>query len=179
MTAPKESERLAKRAIENAGFEVHDANIIFRANCKNIDLVVYGKTEAIYVQVKSSERPAGKDNIIIDGSPWTEDQLYRDAPIYNRHCDYEAKFVVLVDIESRSSPEFYVVEPDRLSQMVRKIGRDFADKPKRDGAKRSIGFRKELPKKDLDPWRSAWHLLGEPKEDREWVDAPRVGRELT
>ena len=50
--------------------------------------------------------------------------------------------------------------------------------------------RKALPKEDLGQWLNAWHLLGEPvrqpdktnsaqpKEDREWVDAPRVGREL-
>lgn len=67
-----------------AGFEVHDANIVIRANCPNIDLIVYGKEQAIYVQVKSSERPAGKDQIIIEGSPWTDAQLYRNEAIYNK-----------------------------------------------------------------------------------------------
>ena len=156
MTTPKESEKLAQRAIEVAGFDVHDANVIFRANCKNIDLVVYGKKEAIYVQVKSSERPAGKDSIIIDGSPWTEDQLYRNEPIYNKHCDFEARLIVLVDVTTRSAPAFYVVPPEELSRSVRKIGRAFAKKPKRDGTPRSIHFRKELPKDDLQEWRDAW-----------------------
>lgn len=162
MTASKRSERLAMRAIEDEGFGVHDANIIFRANCENIDLVVYGKKEAIYVQVKSSERPASKDCITVDGSPWTEDQLYRDAPIYNKHSDFEARFVVLVDIQIRSTPAFYIVPPDELSKLVRKKSRVFAEKPKRDGTKRSINFRKELPKEELQEWLNAWHLLGEP-----------------
>jgi hypothetical protein len=162
MAAPKESERLAKRAIEDAGFDVHDANIIFLANCKNIDLVVYGKREAIYVQVKSTERPAGKGNIIVDGSPWTEGQLNGKEPIFNKHCDFEARYIVLVDMTTRSAPEFYVVSPGRLSQLVRRIGRAFAMKPKRDGTPRSIGFRKELPKALLREGLNAWHLLGEP-----------------
>ena len=40
MTDSKESEIIAKRAIEDLGFDVHDANIVFRANCPNIDLIV-------------------------------------------------------------------------------------------------------------------------------------------
>jgi hypothetical protein len=162
MTASKESEIMAKRAIEDVGFDVHDANIIFDANCKNIDLVVYGKEEAIYVQVKSSERPAGKDYIIIDGSPWTEGQLNRNEAIYNKHDHFKAKFVVLVDIANRSTPAFYVVSPDELTKLVRKKGRAFAKKPKRDGNKRSINFRKELSKEELRKWLNAWYLLGEP-----------------
>ena len=97
---------------------------------------------------------------------------------------------MLVDITTRSAPEFYVVSPDKLSQLVRRIGRKFAKKPKRDGTRRSIGFRKELPKALVQEWQNAWRLLGEPrgrpnetgspqpKEDREWVDAPKVGRKL-
>jgi hypothetical protein len=57
----------ARRAIEDHGFVVHDANIIFRQNCPNIDLVVYAQTCAFYVQVKSSKKPAGANSVIIDG----------------------------------------------------------------------------------------------------------------
>jgi hypothetical protein len=39
----------ARRAIEDQGFVVHDANVLFRANCPNIDLVVFGKNAATYV----------------------------------------------------------------------------------------------------------------------------------
>jgi Holliday junction resolvase-like predicted endonuclease len=167
MTESAVSEKLARNAIEKAGFEVHDANIVFRANCPNIDLVVYGKEQAIYVQVKSSRNPAGKNCITIDGSPWTDGQLYKDAAIYNKHDDFKAKLVVLVDIEAGGSPEFYVVPPDELERSVRRKGQEFAGKLKRDGTKRSINFRKELPKEDLSRWLSAWHLLGEPRKQSE------------
>jgi len=163
-----ESEKLARNAIEKAGFEVHNANIVFRANCPNIDLVVYGKEQAIYVQVKSSKNPAGKNCITIDGSPWTEGQLYQDGAIYNKHNDFKAKLVVLVDIGASNSPQFYVVPPDELEKAVRRKGREFADKLKKDGTKRSISFRKELPKEDLSTWLSAWHLLGEPRRPPEY-----------
>ena len=50
-------------------------------NCPNIDLVVCAQNGASYVQVKSSENPAGADSVIIDGFPWTEAQLhYLDHP---------------------------------------------------------------------------------------------------
>jgi Holliday junction resolvase-like predicted endonuclease len=177
-------EQLARNAIEGAGFKVHDANILFHSNCPNIDLVVYGREQAIYVQVKSLRRPAGKDGITVDGSPWTQQQLYEDATIYNKREGFMAKFVILVDLATDDSPTFYVAPPDELEDIARKKGRAFASKLKRDGTERSIGFRKELTKEELRPWLNAWHLLGEPtlspqpQEDREWVDAPRVGREL-
>ena len=138
-----------------AGFEVHDANIVFRANCPNIDLIVYGKEQAIYVQVKSSERPAGKDQIIIEGSPWTDAQLYRNEAIYNKKDGFKAKLIALVDIANRSTPAFYVVSPEELTKLVRKKGRSFAKKPKRDGNRRSIHFRKELSKEELRKWLNA------------------------
>jgi hypothetical protein len=53
----------ARRAIEDHGFVVHDANIIFRQNCPNIDLVVYAQAGAFYMQVKSSKKPAGANTI--------------------------------------------------------------------------------------------------------------------
>jgi hypothetical protein len=183
-------EKLARFVIETLGFEAHDANVLFDSNCPNIDLVVYGKDQAIYVQVKSSRRPASKDCITIDGSPWTKGQLYHDDPIYNKRDGFKAKLVVLVDLAAGDCPAFYVAPPDELERIARKKGRRFASKLKRDGTERSIGFRKELTNEDLRPWLNAWHLLGEPaaesdkansaqpKEDREWVDAPRVGREL-
>ena len=62
----------ARRAIEDQGFVAHDANVLFRANCPDIDLVVFGKTAATYVQVKASQKPAGSDTVIVDGSPWTD-----------------------------------------------------------------------------------------------------------
>ena len=49
----------ARRAIEDQGFVAHDANVLFRANCPNIDLVVFGKDAATYVQVKSSQKRSG------------------------------------------------------------------------------------------------------------------------
>ena len=162
MTGSAEAEKLARNAMEKAGFEVHDANIVFRSNCPNIDLIVYGKEQAVYVQVKSSKKPAGKNCILIDGSPWTEEQLNGDEAIYNKHDHYKAKFVVLVNLENRSTPAFYVAPPDELTTLVRKKGQAFAKKPKRDGNKRSIHFRKELSKEELRKWLNAWHLLGEP-----------------
>ena len=65
----KSKEIQARRAIEDRGFRVHDANIVFGENCQNIDLIVYSKDMAQYVQVKSSENPASKDGVVIDGSP--------------------------------------------------------------------------------------------------------------
>ena len=158
---------------------VHDANILFHDNVPSIDLVVYGREQAVYVQVKSSRNPAGKDCITVDGSPWTEEQLHRDAPIYNKHDGFKARFIVLVDLTAGNSPSFYVVQPHELECAAREKARIFASKLKKDGTQRSIGFRKELAKEDLRPWLNAWHLLGEPtRQDREWVDAPKVGREL-
>jgi len=40
----------ARHAIEEHGFVAQDANVLFRANCPNIDLVVFGKNAATYVQ---------------------------------------------------------------------------------------------------------------------------------
>ena len=77
---------------------VHDANVLFGANCKNIDLVVFGKTGAFYVQVKSSEKPAGKDCVVIDGSAWNNEQLYEGAPLFNKDDKFfQAGLVVIVD----------------------------------------------------------------------------------
>lgn len=76
-------EMQARRAIEDRGFTVLDANIVFRANCPNIDAIVFGRRGASYVQIKSSTKPAGADTVVVDGSVWTREQLYESASIYN------------------------------------------------------------------------------------------------
>ena len=152
----------ARRAIEDHGFAVHDANILFRANCPNIDIVVFGKTKAFYIQVKSSEKPASKDSVVIDGSPWTEAQLREGAPIFNKHCDeghYDASLIFILDRTQDGNTNFYIVPPKKLEELVRATAMTFADKPKRDGSPRSIKFRKELSRDTLKSWRDAWHLL--------------------
>ena len=70
----------ARHAIEEHGFVAQDANVLFRANCPNIDLVVFGKNAATYVQIKSSQKPSGPDTVIVDGSTWSEDQLRNGGP---------------------------------------------------------------------------------------------------
>jgi Holliday junction resolvase-like predicted endonuclease len=158
----QDKEKQARRAIEDRGFVVHDANVIFRANCPNIDLIVYGKTRAVYVQVKSSTTPATKDGVVIHGSPWTRAQLYDGAPLYNQHQnpeDYDASLVVIVDQQKSGARNFYIAPPKALEDLVRPRGIDFADRPKRDGTRRSINFRKELPREALAPWLEAWHLF--------------------
>ncbi len=155
------SEQLAKRWIEDHGFDVHDANIVFRTNCPNIDLIVYGKHRAIYVQTKSSEIPAGKDCVVIDGSPWSKEQLYNGAPIFNKIDHFQAAFVIIVDKNKDGGVQFYVAPPGDLEPLVRARGVEWAEKPKRNGDPRSIGFRKELPREALSQWRDAWHLFGE------------------
>jgi Holliday junction resolvase-like predicted endonuclease len=68
----------ARRAIEDHGFVVHDANIIFRQNCPNIDLVVYAQDHAFYVQVKSSKRPAGEAQMVM----FVEDRGHRRRVVH-------------------------------------------------------------------------------------------------
>jgi hypothetical protein len=59
----------ARRAIEDrCGLVVHEANIILRSNCPNIDLVAFAYSSPIYVQVKSSEKPASRDHVTISGA---------------------------------------------------------------------------------------------------------------
>lgn len=159
----REKEWQARRWIEDQGFSVHDANIVFRENCRNIDLIVYGKYGANFAQTKSSTNAAGLDHVVIDGSPWTEQQLYEEAPIFNKHNDFMAKFIILVDTRKDGTVDFYVAPPRELEERLRVHGIAIAEKPKRDGMRRSIGFRKELPRTDLSSWLNAWHLFGEPR----------------
>ena len=162
LIAGNEKETLAQRAIEDQGFVVHNANIVFRHNCRNIDLIVYSKTGATYIQVKSSSKPAGHNSVLIEGSPWTQEQLYQSAPIFNKHDGFHASFVVIVDTSKTRDPAFYVAPPNELERLVRSAGLEFAKKPKKDMTERSIKFRKELPKSVLEKWRGAWYLLGDP-----------------
>jgi Holliday junction resolvase-like predicted endonuclease len=152
----------ARRAIEDHGFVVHDANIIFRQNCPNIDLVVYAQACAFYVQVKSSKKPAGANSVIIDGSPWTSEQLYDGAPIFNKHDHLRCNLVVILDTLKTGETHFYIAPPKELEKLVRPLARKLAKRPKRDGSERSIRFRKELPRALLTQWREAWHLFGAP-----------------
>lgn len=161
MRRGRHGEILARRAIEDLGFAVHDANIIFSANCPNIDLVVFAKTRALYLQVKWSEKPASRNAITIDGSPWTDGQLHGAAPIFNKHDHYQATLVMLVDKMRDSKIDFYLAPPESLESLVRERAVAFAARPKRDGTTRSMNFRKELPRELLTPWHNAWHLLGE------------------
>jgi len=152
----------ARRAIEDQGFTVLDANIVFRANCPNIDAIVFTKTEAFYVQIKSSTRPAGSDSVIVEGTTWTREQLYENAPIFNKHANhFQARLIVIVDTTKTGETDFYIAPPSELEKLARERGREFAARPKRDGTQRSIAFRKELPRAALARWRNAWHLLGE------------------
>jgi Holliday junction resolvase-like predicted endonuclease len=145
-------ERKAKRWLEDRGYTVHDANILFAANCPNIDLVVYGQHKAVYVQVKSSSKPAGKGCVVVDGSPWTDQQLYGEAPIYNKQDGFCASLVIIVHSATEGETEFFAVPPERLEQLLRPLALAWADKHTRDGRKRSIKFRKELPHDVLLPW---------------------------
>ncbi len=154
-------EKVAKRAIEDNGFVVHDANIIFGVNCPNIDLVVYAQNGASYVQVKSSKNPAGADCVIVDGSTWTKEQLHH-LPIFNKHDHFRCSLVVIVDTLRTGETDFYIAPPGDLEKLLRRRGRKLAARPKRDGTARSINFRKELPRSVLRKWRQAWRLFGEP-----------------
>jgi len=145
----------ARRAIEDHGFVVHDANIIFRQNCPNIDLVVYAQTRAFYVQVKSSKKPAGANSVIIDGSPWTREQLYDGAPIFNKHDHLRCELVVILDTLKTGETHFYIAPPKELEKLVRPRARKLAKRPKRDDSERSIAFRKELPRALLMQWAAA------------------------
>lgn len=156
----KNAEIAARRAIEDrCGYIVHDANIILQTNCPNVDLIVFAPDAPIYVQIKSSESPAGRNCVVVDGSPWTDGQLHCDEPIFNRHDHYKAKLIIVVDRQNTDETNFYIAPPAQLEALLRPRAQQWASTPKRDGTKRSIRFRKELPKDTLAHWRDAWHLF--------------------
>ena len=123
----------ARRAAEDRGFVACDANVLFRANCPNIDLIVFAKNAASYVQVKSSQNPAASDTVVIDGSPWTHDQLRNGAPIFNKHDGFKASLILVVDTRKTGETEYYIAPPEELERLVLPLARAFADRPKRDG----------------------------------------------
>jgi hypothetical protein len=156
----KRAEVEARRAIEDrCGLVVHDANIILRANCPNIDLIVFADDAPVYVQVKSSEKPASKDHVIISGAPWTEAELYRGEPIFNKHDGWKAALVMILDRVTADQTDYYIAPPEELERLVRPRAAQQAAKPKKDGQVRSIAFRKELPRDVLKPWKEAWHFV--------------------
>jgi len=116
-------------------------------------------TPPVYVQVKSSERPATKDGVIVSGAPWTEGELYHGEPIFNKHDRWKAGLIMILDRVTPERTDYYIAPPYQLQQLLRPRAELFAAKPKRDGQPRSIAFRKELPRTMLAPWKDAWHLL--------------------
>ena len=162
MKPHKSAEHAARNAIEALGFTVHDANILFDANCPNIDLVAFGKNGARYIQVKLSSRPATKGGAIVDGSPWTEEQLFKNAPVFNKRDDApHAHLVMVAHRDDAGDYTFYVIPPKALLSLMLPIARAFARKPKRDGNRRKM-FRKEIPLAKLARYKNAWRYLGEP-----------------
>jgi hypothetical protein len=155
----RRAEREARRAIEDhCDLVVHDANVLLRANCPNIDFVVLAPAAPVYVQVKSSEKPASKDHVTISGAPWTEGELYRGEPIFNKHASWQAGIIFILDRVTPNLTDYYIAPPDALERLVRPRAELFAVKPKH-GHPRSIAFRKQLPREMLKPWKNAWHLL--------------------
>jgi len=142
MTEWREKEVAARRAIENRGFIVHSANVLFGENCPNIDLVVYARDRATYVQVKSSHRAAGKDRVIVDGSPWTEETLLEKQPLFNRHAHLRAALIMVVDHQKGDRIDYYLVPPPILEDLARRRGLEWYNKRKKDGEQRSIASRK-------------------------------------
>jgi hypothetical protein len=172
MKAHKLAERAVKRAIEDRGFVVHDANLLIDANCPNIDLVAFGKKSAKYVQVKLSSKPATKEGTVVDGSPWDEDQLFKGAPVFNKHSDgLQAHLIVIAHQGPSGEFTFYVVPPKPLLAIMLPVARAFAKKPKRDGSQRKM-FRKEIPLAKLARYREAWRYLGEPLGPRSDASQP-------
>jgi hypothetical protein len=151
----------AHLAIEAMGYTVENTNLTVRHNCPNVDLGIRAPSGACaYVQVKATTNPANKDSIIVDGGAWTKEQLFDGAPIFNK-TDFHLRcaLVILVDMtKSVDTPDFYIIPPLELEQIVRPMGQAYANEPKRNGAARSISFRKEVPRSSLLKWQGAWNL---------------------
>jgi hypothetical protein len=106
--------------------------------------------------------PATKESAVVDGSPWNEDQLFKGAPVFNRHADcLQAHLVVIAHQDRTGDFTFYVVPPKPLLRLMLPIAQAFAKKPKRNGERRKM-FRKEIPLAKLARYREAWRYLGEP-----------------
>ena len=155
----RDCERLARRAIEDAGYVVHDANVLFQRNCPNIDLVVFGRFGARYLQVKASVLPATRGYVTVCGAPWTEQQLLGRSPVYNRHAqEMQASHVIIVDYQKDGTVDYFITPPKELERIAKRIGRRFYKKPKLDGTQRKM-FRKEVPRLLLEKWKNQWSVL--------------------
>ena len=156
----KRAEIEARRAIEDyCGLVVHDANVLLRANCPNIDLIVFADNAPVYVQVKSSEKPASKDHVTVSGAPWTEGELYHGEPIFNKHEGWKAGLILILDRVTPDQTDYYILQPAELERLARGRAGLHAAKPKTDSEPRSMASRTELPRATLKPWKNAWHLL--------------------
>lgn len=155
----KSSEVIARRTLEDMGYIVHDANVLFREHCPNIDLVAFSSRNAIYIQVRSSTKPSSKDGVVLDGAPWTAEQLAGAKPVFNKHkTGLQASLVLVLDHRPDGTTAFYLAPPKALETILRRLGRAFANKPKRDGTRRKM-FPKEVPRSKLKRWHNAWRLL--------------------
>jgi hypothetical protein len=97
--------------------------------------------------------------VLIDGSPWTKEQLFKDAPIFNKHADhFQASLIVIVDTLKSGEIDFIVAPPEELAKIAIERGRAWLAHPLKNGGERKM-FRKELPRSLLSPWRNAWWLL--------------------
>jgi hypothetical protein len=162
--AAKRSEVEARLVIEErCGLVAHGADSLLRANCPNIDLVIFAHTAPIYVQVTSSGKPASEDHVTISGEPWTEGELYHGEPIFNKHPGWKAGLVFMLDRVAPDRTNYYIAPPELLEWLVRPRAKSYAAKRESGSQPHSIAFRKELPRIMLLPWKNAWHLLtGDP-----------------
>lgn len=162
--AVRQAEVEAREAIEErCDLVVHDAKVVLRANCPNIDLVVFAHTAPIYVQITSSEKPASENYVTINEAPWTEGELYHGEPVFNKHPGPKAGLVFISDRVTPDRTDYYIAPPELLERLVRPRAELHAAKQIRDGRWHSIALPKELPRIMLLPWKNAWHLLtGEP-----------------
>lgn len=158
----RQVERTVQRSIEDRGYVVHDANIVFGINCPNIDLIVYNTKRAVYVQVKGSMSSASRDHVVVNGSPWTEGQLWRGEPVFNRVPGFVASVIAILHRTRSGQGHIYLASPETLEQKLVPRAQEWARTPKRNGSVRSLGFRKELPEAMLVEHLEAWGLLGEP-----------------
>ena len=150
----------ARRAIEDrCGLVVQDANIVLRADCPNIDLVVFAHEAPVYVQVRVSEEGASKNCVTISNAPWTEEELRPGAPIFNQHDGWQAGLIMILDRVSTDQTDYYFAPPDALERLIRLSATRQPETAKRDRQRRTLALRKDLPKDMLRPWRDAWHLL--------------------
>ena len=156
----KRAEIEARRAIEDyCGLVVHDANVLLRENSLDIDLIVLAHNAPVYVQVRSSEKPASKDHVTVSVTPWMEGERYHNEPVVDKHKTWKAGLILILDRVTPDQTDYYILQPAELERLARGRAALHAAKPKSDGEPRSMAFRTELPRATLKPWKNAWHLL--------------------